>query len=180
MKKTVPMDKSPQRTASGTSRSIRGSAYRLWPLAILLLASWPQTVASQEEADKDAVVIDRLMSCVGVQQEALRLQCYDSLLQPLAKSRVEDASQSASVIRSFAGSDDHDTDVLTIREPWHLRWAFNGSLLSIELRTADGGLVDMVGNQIGAGHGRSAPLQPGVYRLAVRAFGDWQVVLERE
>ena len=180
MKEGAPKEAMPGRYAPAVSRSNPDSVRRLWPLALLLLAVWPQTVASQEESDKEAVVIDRLIGCVDVQQETLRLQCYDSLLQPLAQGRIDDTSQSASVIHSFAGSDDHDTDVLTIREPWHLRWALDGSLLSIELRADDGSLVDMVGNQIGAGHGRSAPLEPGVYRLAIRAIGDWKLVLEPE
>lgn len=164
-----------------SSRSGPAPFMLLWPPALLLLISWPLAVASQEASDKQANVMDRLIDCARVQQETLRLQCYDSLLQPLAEAQVERSADSASVIRSFAGSDDHDTDVLTIREPWHLRWALDGSLLSIELRSADGSLVDMVGNQIGAGHGRSAQLEPAstAWRSGRSVIGRWSWSVSR-
>lgn len=153
-------------------------------LASASLAVWSLSTsagAAAQEPLKHAEVIDRLVRCIDIEREALRLQCYDSLVQPLAEAQVDPEFESDSTFHSFSGRDDEDTEVFTIKQSWRLRWTLDGSLLTIELRERDNALIDIVGNQIGAGHGQSEKsLPPGVYRLAVRAIGDWQIAVEPE
>lgn len=148
------------------------------------LAVWSLSTAAgaaAQESPKHAEVIERLVRCIDIEREALRLQCYDSLVQPLAEAEVDPDFESESTFHSFSGRDDEDTEVFTTKQSWRLRWTLDGSLLTIELRGPDNALIDIVGNQIGAGHGQSEKsLPPGVYRLAVRAIGDWQVAVEPE
>jgi hypothetical protein len=85
-------------------------------------------------------------------------------------------------MHSFTGKDDWDSQVLEVDKPWRLVWQNQGSLLTVELRSEQDELLDVIGNQIGKGGGRSESLEPGSYRLAVRGLGGWrvQVVSEAE
>lgn len=149
--------------------------------ASLVVWSLSTAAGAAAQESRDTEVIERLVRCIDIEREALRLQCYDSLVQPLAEARVDPEFESESTFQSFSGRDDEDTEVFTAKQSWRLRWTLDGSLLTIELRGRDNALIDIVGNQIGAGHGQSEKsLPPGDYRLAVRAIGDWQVAVEPE
>ena len=120
------------------------------------------------------------MGCVSIEQESLRLQCYDSVLQPLAEVHGAPMEDAGSALHSFSGRGDYDTEVLAIEQAWRVRWMLDGSILSIELRASDDTLLDTIGYQIGAGYGESGLLKPGTYRIAVRALGSWQLAVEPE
>src|SRR3546814_11070838 len=62
-----------------------------------------------------------------------------------------------------------------MNEPWRLVWQNQGSLLTVELWTPQSEMLDVIGNQIGQGGGRSEVIEPGSYRLAVRGLGGWNI-----
>jgi hypothetical protein len=134
--------------------------------------------AAQGGAAPDPEIAKRLIACLDLAEERPRLQCYDSLVRQLAASAGNPQDQQPTAIYSLAGRDDHDSEALTIKQPWRLRWTFEGSILAIELRSQDNELVDIIGHQIGEGEGESEPLEPGVYRLAMRGIGSWSVSVE--
>src|SRR3546814_267050 len=76
---------------------------------------------------------------------------------------------------SFTGRDDWDSQPFEMTKAWRLVWQNQGSLLTVELRAEQGEMLDVIGNQIGQGGGRSEVQEPGVYRLAVRGLGGWRV-----
>lgn len=151
---------------------------------LLLGALWltwgPPSAGAQDAGSADSAAFERLFRCVDMAEEALRLQCYDAIVEPLADARVDSDFQEDHTLYAFSGRDDHDTETLTIEQPWRARWVFEGSIFTIELRLPNGELVNIVGNQIGAGHGNTDVLQPGAYQLAVRAIGKWQIAVEPE
>lgn len=154
--------------------------YRLW-LPAVLLTVWSAEAVSQNSPPHEDAAIERLFTCVDLEPGSLRLQCYDSIMRPLADARPDPDFGGESTIEVFSGQDDLDIELITIEQPWRLRWALDGSMLSVELREGDNSLIDIIGNQIGAGHGASAKtLAPGSYRIAVRAIGAWQLAIEPE
>jgi len=163
-----------------------GKALRLDKLlpASLLAAAWlaggAALAGAQDAEEFESTTLERLFRCVDVAEESLRVQCYDAVVQPLAEARVDPEFEQDHTFYAFSGRDDHDTETLTIEQPWRARWVFEGSILTIELRLANGELVNIVGNQIGAGHGETDLLEPGAFRLAVRAIGKWQIAVEPE
>ena len=166
---------------AGRSRPL----YRRCALAGLILAVASSVGAlpaarAQEPGDSETATFERLFRCVDVSEDALRVQCYDAVVQPLADTRVPPEFEQDHTVYAFAGRDDYDTQAFTIEKQWRARWIFEGSILTIELRLPNGELVDIVGNQIGAGHGNTDLLAPGSYQLAVRAIGKWQLAVEPE
>ena len=153
---------------------------RLWQacLVAICIALSPAASAAQDRPSLDPEVGKRLIACLDLAEERPRLQCYDSLVRQLAASAGNPQDQQPTAIYSLAGRDDHDSEALTIKQPWRLRWTFEGSILAIELRSQDNELVDIIGHQIGEGEGESEPLEPGVYRLAMRGIGSWSVSVE--
>lgn len=158
------------------SRSLQSS--------ILAAAAWLAAgqfpAGAQDAEDPAPAAVQQLLRCVDLSEEALRLQCYDAVMEPLADARVDAGFEEEHTLHAFSGRDDHDTETLTMEQPWWARWVFDGSILTIELRLTNGELVNIVGNQIGAGHGNTAVLEPGAYQLAVRAIGKWQIAVEPE
>src|SRR3546814_8908577 len=75
----------------------------------------------------------------------------------------------------LTGRDDWDSQPFEMTKAWRLVWQNQGSLLTVELRAEQGEMLDVIGNQIGQGGGRSEVQEPGVYRLAVRGLGGWRV-----
>jgi hypothetical protein len=131
--------------------------------------------AQARAQDDTTKLADEIIGCAGLQTDAERLQCYDAVAAPLTGLEQPSDSEGPGTLHSFTGKDDWDSEVLDFDRPWRLVWQNQGSLLTVELRTAQGELVEVVGNQIGRGGGRSAPIEPGSYRLAVRGLGGWRV-----
>lgn len=138
--------------------------YLILILGLLLL---PTALAAQELESK-------LTACRMIEDATERLQCYDKIVAGEAESGNIVATDDETII-NIAGENDFDSEVFTAEEDWHLRWTTEGSIMTIELRDFTGELIGIVGNQIGAGEGRSETLEPGEYMLAVRAIGEWEI-----
>jgi hypothetical protein len=165
---------------AGKGASGKQPTTRLWRACLVAscIVLSPTGSAAQVGATLDSEIGKRLIGCLELAEERPRLQCYDSLVRQLAASAGNPQDQQPTAIYSLAGRDDHDSEALTIKQPWRLRWTFDGSILAIELRSQDNELVDIIGHQIGEGEGESEPLEPGVYRLAMRGIGSWSVSVE--
>ncbi|MGF1593437.1 MAG: hypothetical protein ACFCUW_09170 [Kiloniellaceae bacterium] len=133
-------------------------------------AAWGQA----RSTDDTTRLADQIVGCAGLDDEQERLQCYDALAQPLL-GLDESTEDSPTALHGFTGRDDWDSDPIEVDTPWRLVWQNQGSLLTVELRTAQNEMIDVIGNQIGRGGGRSAVIEPGSYRLAVRGLGGWRV-----
>lgn len=145
----------------------------------LLLGS--ATASAQSAASDDTTKLaDQIMDCAGLPGDAERLSCYDELAAPLVGMAEPDADGASQALHSFTGKHDWDSEVLNVDTPWRLVWQNQGSLLTVELRTAQGELVGVIGNQIGKGFGRSESLEPGSYTLSVHALGGWRVQLVKD
>lgn len=151
---------------------------------LLLAATVPveKSAAQSAATDDTTKLADQIIDCAGLSESAERLRCFDELAEPLVGIEDPAAEGAGQALHSFTGTDDWDSDVLEVEEPWRLVWQNQGSLLTVELRNEVGELLDVIGNQIGKGGGRSARLDPGSYTLAVRGLGGWriQVVSEAE
>lgn len=154
-----------------TTGLARGAA-TLMLLASLGLAGG---AAAQSGENGTSKLGDRLISCAGIEDDQDRLGCYDEVAQPLAGLDEDTAEGNANVLQSFAGEDDWDSELFEIEQPWRVTWQTKANILTIELYGPEGELVDVVGNQIGAGGGTSGTLEPGRYRLAARGVGSWQI-----
>lgn len=129
-----------------------------------------------ERPDDTTRLADKLLQCGGIPGEDARLKCYDELARPLMGLEEEPgAGEGVEAIHRFTGTDDWDSEPFEVNKPWRVVWQNQGSLLTVELRTEQNEMVDVIGNQIGRGGGRSDRLDPGVYRLAVRGLGGWRV-----
>ncbi len=148
----------------------------------LALAGGAGGVLAQEKpADDTTKLAEEIIDCAGLDDDAKRLACFDEIAAPLVGlGETSDDSDAPAALQQFTGKDNWDSEVLEVGTPWRLVWRNQGSLLTVELRTPQGELIDVVGNQIGEGGGRSEVLGPGSYRLAVRGLGGWrlQVVTE--
>ncbi|WP_193370852.1 hypothetical protein [Pelagibius marinus] len=149
--------------------------------ALLCVAGAGGVLAQEKPADDTTKLAEEIIDCASLDSNARRLACYDEVAAPLLG--VEGASEESDVpaaIHKFTGKDNWNSDVLELTSPWRLVWQNKGSLLTVELHTSQGELVEVVGNQIGEGGGRSTVIGPGSYRLAVRGLGGWQVQLVTE
>ena len=97
------------------------------------------------------------------------------LAQPLAGLEKDNARGETEILKSFAGEDDWDSEVFEVDKPWRITWQTKANILTIELYGAEGELVDVIGNQIGAGGGTSGKLEPGRYYIGARGVGSWQI-----
>ena len=131
--------------------------------------------AQTEQSDDTTTLADELIDCAGLAGTAERLACYDALAQPLLGLDEAATGQGPKALHSFTGKGDWDSEVLEIQAPWRVTWTNQGSLLTVDLLTAQEEILDVIGNQIGSGGGRSKILEPGSYRLAVRGTGGWRV-----
>lgn len=149
--------------------------------AILLAAAAFSAALSAEAgaqtraADDTTKLADEIIDCAGLDDDAARLACYDEVAEPLLGLEPSAEEGAGKALHSFTGKDDWDSEVLELTGPWRVVWQNQGSLLTVELRTSQGEMVDVIGNQIGEGGGRSAVLDPGSYRLAVRGLGGWRL-----
>jgi len=130
---------------------------------------------AQTAEDDTTKLADEIIQCAGLESDAARLECYDELAGPLMGLEKPADSAGPATLHSFTGKDDWDSEALDFTRPWRLVWQNQGSLLTVELRSEQGELIDVIGNQIGRGGGRSETLEPGTYRLAVRGLGGWRV-----
>ncbi len=153
-------------------------------LAVCLLVAMTMLsgrAAAQAAADDDTTrLADQIIDCAGLSENGERLQCYDKLAAPLIGIEEPTAPGGGRALHSFTGKDDWDSEVLEVDKPWRLVWQNQGSLLTVELRSEQNELLDVIGNQIGKGGGRSESLAPGSYRLAVRGLGAWRVQVVSE
>jgi hypothetical protein len=147
-------------------------------LAAMLASGGAQ--AQLPEQDDTTELAEEILSCAALQEEGARLECYDALAQPLMGLEGATREGDASALHSFTGKDDWDSQVLEINKPWRLVWQNQGSLLTVELWTPQEEMLDVIGNQIGRGGGRSEIQDPGTYRLAVRGLGGWNIKLVSE
>jgi hypothetical protein len=144
---------------------------------VLVAATAAGSVARAQSisGDDTTKLAEEILSCSALQDEAARLECYDTLAQPLLGLEQATEQGDAAALQSFTGTDDWDSEVLEIPRPWRLVWQNRGSLLTVELWTPQEEMLDVIGNQIGQGGGRSDVLEPGSYRLAVRGLGGWNI-----
>jgi hypothetical protein len=147
-------------------------------LAAATVAGGARAQSSGE--DDTTKLAEEILSCSALQDEAARLECYDTLAQPLLGLEQATEKGDAAALQSFTGTDDWDSEVLEIPRPWRLVWQNRGSLLTVELWTPQEEMLDVIGNQIGQGGGRSEVLEPGSYRLAVRGLGGWNIKVVSE
>ncbi|GAB4391925.1 MAG: hypothetical protein Tsb0032_05600 [Kiloniellaceae bacterium] len=148
----------------------------LCALACGALAAGGPALGQSPAADDTTKLAEEIIDCAGLEAAEARLDCYDRLAAPLlGLEETPEAESAGAALHRFTGKEDWDSEVLDLTGPWRLVWQNQGSLLTVELHTAEGELVDVVGNQIGAGGGRSAVLDPGSYRLAVRGLGAWRL-----
>ena len=153
------------------------AAAALFLAAGLGLVSGP-AAAQTESATGDGGISklgNDLISCAAIENDQARLACYDDLAQPLAGLEKDNAKGEVEVLQSFAGEDDWDSEVFEIEKPWRVTWQTKANILTIELYGPDGELIDVIGNQIGAGGGTSGTLEPGRYYLGARGVGSWQI-----
>lgn len=151
-------------------------------LAMTVLSGRAVAQASSTADDDTTKLADQIIDCAGLTEKEERLQCFDEVAAPLMGLDESSAPGSARALHSFTGKDDWNSEVVEVDKPWRLVWQNQGSLLTVELLSAQGELLDVIGNQIGKGGGRSEILDPGSYTLAVRGLGGWrvQVVSEAE
>lgn len=135
---------------------------------VCLLVFAPSPAISQD-------VGDRLVECRKVAKPQDRLKCYDALADEMGVEAAESVDISPDAILTAVGSGDGDSELFTTTEPWRVRWETEGGILTIELRTSQGQLQAIIGNQIGAGFGESEPQEPGQWRLAMRGVGAWRI-----
>lgn len=147
----------------------------LTAVVVALVMAAASAEAQTREEDDTTKLADEIIKCAGLQSDTARLQCYDEVAGPLMGLNKPADSDGPATLHSFTGKNDWDSEALDFDRPWRLVWQNQGSLLTVELWTTQGELIDVVGNQIGKGGGRSGPLDPGTYRLAVRGLGGWRV-----
>ncbi len=136
-------------------------------------------VAEAPGQDPTTPLANKLLDCAGIEDDAERLGCFDAVTAPLAGIADEEAEEQA--VQVFRGEDDWDSETLQIDQPWRVTWTAKGNILTLELRDQNGELVSVIGNQIGRGGGSTDILDPGVWRLAVRSIGAWELrVIEEE
>ncbi|HEY9548020.1 MAG TPA: hypothetical protein VIR45_00845 [Kiloniellaceae bacterium] len=131
------------------------------------------------EEDDTTKLAEEILSCSALKNETARLACYDALAQPLLGLEKPGQADSGALL-NFTGTDDWDSEVVEINKPWRLVWQNQGSLLTVELWTPQSEMLDVIGNQIGQGGGRSQVIEPGSYRLAVRGLGGWNIKVVSE
>jgi hypothetical protein len=152
-----------------------GACVILAALGFAAEAAWGQSAPPSEGANDASKLADALIGCAGLTDKAARLECYDALAQPLLGLDDPASGEAGIATHRFTGTDDWDSQTFKVTTPWRLVWQSQGSLLTVELRTPEDEMLDVIGNQIGRGGGRSAQLKPGTYRLAVRGIGGWRV-----
>lgn len=157
-----------------TTYQYRAGLFR-FALSALLVSLALAGARAQSGSDETTTLADELMNCAGMPGEGERLECYDTVAQPLLGLEGSEQGVSDEAQHSFTGKGDWDSQQLELEGPWRVTWQNQGSLLTIELWDAAGELLNVVGNQIGRGGGRSEILDPGSYRLAVRGTGGWRV-----
>jgi len=157
-------------------RKMKPPKLALFTLACGVLAAGAPALGQSVVADDTTKLAEEIIDCAGLEAAEARLDCYDRLAAPLlGLAETAEGDGASAALHRFTGKEDWDSEVLDLTGPWRLVWQNQGSLLTVELRSSNGELVDVVGNQIGAGGGRSAVLDPGSYRLAVRALGAWRL-----
>ncbi|MGF1629565.1 MAG: hypothetical protein ACFCUT_08850 [Kiloniellaceae bacterium] len=158
----------------------RSSAIAICLLAAAAVAGAQDVQAQTGASDDTTKLADEIIGCAALENEAARLECYDAMAQPLLGLDEPTEEGQIAALESFTGKDDWDSEVLEIDAPWRLVWQNQGSLLTVELRSEQNEMLDVIGNQIGRGGGRSDVLEPGSYRLAVRGLGGWRVQVVSE
>ncbi len=147
-------------------------------IAALILTAAPVFAlpAAAQSGENDASKLgDDLITCASMEDDGERLICYDKLAQPLAGLDAAEPGGAAAALESFTGEDDWDSEVFEVSQPWRITWQTQASILTIELHGSEGELIDVIGNQIGAGGGASGTLEPGRYSLAARGVGSWRI-----
>jgi len=143
--------------------------------ALASLSAAAFAAAHAEEAapvDLASPFAQQLLSCMALDEDAARLACFDRAAAPLAAA---ERAAEGSAVKLLQGEGDLDSKSFEMTGPWRVAWVSKGSILTIELRSGLGEVHDVVGNQIGAGEGASEVLDPGVWQLAIRGIGAWQV-----
>lgn len=155
--------------------------FKLAACLAVAVATATGVARAQSSAEDDTTKLaEEILSCSALQNEAERLKCYDALAQPLLGLEKPTEEGEGAAVHSFTGTDDWDSEVLELKRPWRLVWQNKGSLLTVELWTPQEEMLDVIGNQIGQGGGRSEVLGPGSYRLAVRGLGGWNIKVVSE
>lgn len=151
---------------------VRGGLSACALTAHLIAGLAPAAAQEAPTVDLTSPLARELLSCVAIEDDAARLACFDRTAAPLARAEQE-AEEAA--VKVLQGSGDWDSEFFAMDGPWHVAWALDGSILTLELSERDGQRRDIVGNQIGSGEGVSRTLDPGTWQLAVRAVGGWRV-----
>jgi len=122
-------------------------------------------------------VLEDVAACAAIDDDGARLACYDSATERLVGQAGGEGTDAAHV---FVGEDDWTSDVVELQRPWRIHWRLTGSLLTIELRTADDVFLSLADTQFGEGSGLTDRFEPGSYRVEVRAHGEWRLLLVEE
>jgi len=158
----------------------RSSALVAWMLVAAAMSVAQEARAQAGASDDTTKLANEIIGCAALENKDARLECYDELAQPLLGIDDPTGEGKGTALHSFTGKDDWDSEVLEIEGPWRVVWQNQGSLLTVELRSSQHEMLDVIGNQIGRGGGRSEILEPGSYRLAVRGLGGWRIQVVSE
>lgn len=85
-------------------------------LLLLLLAAAPALGQTPSEPTGSTLAAE-LVDCVALDDKAERLACYDALAKPLAAVGAEAGSADPSILQTFSGKDDWDSDSFEVRRP---------------------------------------------------------------
>lgn len=73
------------------------------------------------------------------------------------------------------GDGTQNTRPFNVAGPWEIRWTADGDLFQVYVFSADGELIGVAANQMGAGGGSSFQPRGGDYYLQVNAMGAWSL-----
>ena len=160
------------------SSSARGWPRRLRRLTLLPILAVPNLPSAGAWA-QSTPVLEEVVSCAAIDDDDTRLACYDRAIERLiGPAGVEGETDAA---HEFVGEGDWTSDIVEMRRPWRIAWNSTGSLLTIELRTADNVFFSLAVAQFAEGEGRTDQFEPGSYRVNVRARGgEWRLLLIEE
>lgn len=91
---------------------------------------------------------------------------------------VQLPAQSTVAVRDvlqLEGDGAQNTRPFSLGGAWEIQWVATGDLFQVYVFSADGDLVNVAANQMGAGDGYSFQPRAGEYYLQVNAMGSWTI-----
>lgn len=96
------------------------------------------------------------------------MACYDAI--PLPDKVLASAVAGS---QDWTGSGATTTRPFTMPGPWEVQWNSRGDIFQIYLKQADGGLSDILANQMGPGSGQAYVPRGGTFLMTVNTVGRW-------